>query len=544
MTTAVCTVYVVVLESVRWMSRYDQRSRHILRPRGVSIKPMSTKMSLPQSSAKPLDGGWGWAIVAACFMAQLLAYGSPQSVGVLYPEWLTAFHEGKGMTAWVGSLVSGVGLIASPVCSACVVNFGARPVTIFSGVMVSGGLMLSAFAPNVPFLIFSYGVVVGLGCGLLWAATLTITCQYFDKRRGLALGIVTTGTSVGGFLYATAQVELIQLYGLEGCLLIIGALALNIVACAGPMRALQLPVYYLRQRAAALQRTQEQLYVRSMTNGEPGEPSRTNKKNLHINDLLITIETKDRRANESGLLRCPTLVKMVKAKQRDYSQYLQTTAALLQERVFVCLCVALFCFSLGAFPPLLFLEDVAQSQGLIDGVSPLPLVSIVAISQGVGKLLLGAMADLRGVNSVVLYSLTVLGSGASLLLIPLTQTYVLLQLLSAALGFLSGNWSLTSYCTTSVVGIDRLAQAHGILMFFGGFGVMLGPPVVGWLYDWTLSYDLAFYLSGGCVILGGVCLLLAALPCWNRKTDRLGPQLEYRPDIQYNSSSEQLASVA
>ena len=48
-----------------------------------------------------------------------------------------------------------------PVCSACVDNFGARPVTIFSGIMVAGGLMLSAFAPNVQFLIFSYGIVVG-----------------------------------------------------------------------------------------------------------------------------------------------------------------------------------------------------------------------------------------------------------------------------------------------------------------------------------------------------------------------------------------------
>lgn len=60
-----------------------------------------------------MDGGWGWVIVVASFIAQLLAYGSPQSVGVLYPEWLDAFQESKGMTAWVGSLVSGVGLIAS-----------------------------------------------------------------------------------------------------------------------------------------------------------------------------------------------------------------------------------------------------------------------------------------------------------------------------------------------------------------------------------------------------------------------------------------------
>lgn len=55
---------------------------------------------------------------------------------------------------------------AGPICSACVVNFGARPVTIFSGVMISGGLMLSAFAPNVHFLMFSYGVVVGTFCVL------------------------------------------------------------------------------------------------------------------------------------------------------------------------------------------------------------------------------------------------------------------------------------------------------------------------------------------------------------------------------------------
>lgn len=42
---------------------------------------------------------------------------------------------------------------------------------------------------------FRLHLTLGLGCGLVFAATLTITCQYFDKRRGLALGIVTTGTA-------------------------------------------------------------------------------------------------------------------------------------------------------------------------------------------------------------------------------------------------------------------------------------------------------------------------------------------------------------
>lgn len=478
-------------------------------------------------------------IIVACFMAQFLAYGSPQSVGVLYPEWLHAFQEGKGMTAWVGSLVSGVGLIASPVCSACVDNFGARPVTIFSGVMVAGGLMLSAFAPNVQFLIFSYGIVVGLGCGLVYAATLTITCQYFDKRRGLALGIVTTGTSVGGFLYATTQNELIVLFGLEGCLLIIGALALNLMACAGFMRPLNMPGYYLKQKAA-LERTKEQLFKKPPADDLKTTPG-TGEKNLAVKDHLITIDAKDITTpdNKGEFMAGLAIVKIIKKKRQAYSKYMHSTADFLHDRNFMALCIAIFLFSLGAFPPVLFMEDVAQSEGLIDEVRIIPLVSIVAITTGVGKLTLGMLADIRWINSVFLYAFTLLGTGTALLLIPISKSYVGLQVLSAVVGFFSGNWSLTSYITTKIVGLDKLTQAHGILMFFGGFGIMLGPPVVGWFFDWTQSYDLAFYFSGGSVLLGGVTLFLCALPCWDKKKADID-----RPDIQYASNCDKVASVA
>lgn len=62
---------------------------------------------------KSPDGGWGWVIVLVSFFTQFLCYGSPLAVGVLYLEWLDIFGEGKGKTAWIGSLASGVGLLAS-----------------------------------------------------------------------------------------------------------------------------------------------------------------------------------------------------------------------------------------------------------------------------------------------------------------------------------------------------------------------------------------------------------------------------------------------
>lgn len=290
---------------------------------------------------------------------------------------------------------------------------------------------------------------------------------------------------MGGFIYATVQNELIDLFGLEGCLLIIGALALNLMACAGPMRPLNLPGYYLKQRAA-LQRTEEPLYTKpTAVIIDSGDIKTTpgSADNTAAVKLLIPMEPKDMPNNEretrGGVLSCSIVARVVKKWMRPYGQYFCETVELLQDRVFVAFCVAIFLFSLGAFPPVLFMEDVAQSEGLIDGIALIPLVSIVAMTTGIGKLVLGVLADMRWVNSLFLYALTLMGTGVALMLIPLSKSYLGLQVLSAVVGFFSGNWSLTSYITTKIVGIERLSQAHGILMCFGGFGITLGPPAVG-----------------------------------------------------------------
>lgn len=281
------------------------------------------------------------------------------------------------------------------------------------------------------------------------------------------------GTSIGGFLYATAQNEFIELFGLDGCLLLIGSFALNIIACGGLMRPLHLPAYYLKQRAALVEKAEEKL------NEKPLALDNSIKKDLPVTELLITVETKDTLASEKELLICSTLVRLLKRKQKAYIEYLHSIIEQMRDRVFVAMCLALFLYTVGAFPPLLFLEDVAQSEGLIEDISVVPLVSIFAIAGGIGKLLLGMVTDIRWMNSLCLYGVTLVGSGLALLLIPITKNYVGLQVLSVVLGFFSGNWSVTPYMTTKVVGIERLPEAHGILMFFGGFGIMLGPPVVG-----------------------------------------------------------------
>ncbi|XP_060225361.1 monocarboxylate transporter 9 isoform X1 [Meriones unguiculatus] len=489
---------------------------------------------------KSPDGGWGWVIVAVSFFTQFLCYGSPLAVGVLYVEWLDAFGEGKGKTAWVGSLASGVGLLASPVCSVCVSTFGARPVTIFSGFLVAGGLMLSSLAPNICFLLFSYGIVVGLGCGLLYTATVTITCQYFDSRRGLALGLISTGSSVGLFIYAALQKVLIELYGLDGCLLIVGALALNILACGSLMRPLQSPDGPLPAKTApenvpdtySMYSEKEKSLEENLNNLDRGYGSedRCNsalpsgdwgRETPLPKSRTAAARTKEPEPYKKVVAQTYFCKQLAKRKWQLYRNYCGETVSLFKNKVFSALFIAILLFDIGGFPPSLLMEDVARSSNVREEDLSMPLISIFGIMTAVGKLLLGILADFKWINTLYLYVATLIITGLALCAIPLAKSYVTLAILSAILGFLTGNWSIFPYVTTKTVGIDRLAHAYGILMFFAGLGNSLGPPIVGWFYDWTQTYDIAFYFSGFCVLLGGFILLLAALPCWETCNQKL-----------------------
>uniref|UniRef100_A0A8C2RDA8 Monocarboxylate transporter 9 n=1 Tax=Capra hircus TaxID=9925 RepID=A0A8C2RDA8_CAPHI len=452
---------------------------------------------------KSPDGGWGWVIVAVSFFTQFLCYGSPLAVGVLYIEWLDAFGEGKGKTAWIGSLASGVGLLASPVCSVCVSSFGARAVTIFSGFLVAGGLMLSSFAPNIYFLFFSYGIVVG--------------------------------SSVGLFIYAALQRLLIEFYGLDGCLLIVGALALNILACGSLMRPLQSSDFPLPEKTA-LENVPDRYSIYKEKEKDPEENINMLEKSYNGEETCKSILANGDCKSESLLHKNPATVahtketetykkkvaertyfckQLAKRKWQLYKNYCGETVALFKNKVFSALFIAIFLFDIGGFPPSLLMEDVARSSNVKEEEFIMPLISIIGIMTAVGKLILGILADFKWINTLYLYVATLIIMSLALCAIPFAKSYVTLALLSGILGFLTGNWSIFPYVTTKTVGIEKLAHAYGILMFFAGLGNSLGPPIVGWFYDWTQTYDIAFYFSGLCVLLGGFILLLAALPSWD-----------------------------
>ena len=56
----------------------------------------------------PPDGGWGWMVVLASLMCNIIVDGVCFSFGICYVEFLDDFGESKAKTAFVGSLVPGM----------------------------------------------------------------------------------------------------------------------------------------------------------------------------------------------------------------------------------------------------------------------------------------------------------------------------------------------------------------------------------------------------------------------------------------------------
>lgn len=59
------------------------------------------------------------------------------------------------------------------------------------------GMMMVSICTKYWQFFLAQGIVVGVGCGCCFFPSVTVVGTYFSSRRSLALGIATTGSSVG-----------------------------------------------------------------------------------------------------------------------------------------------------------------------------------------------------------------------------------------------------------------------------------------------------------------------------------------------------------
>ncbi|XP_065222500.1 uncharacterized protein LOC135847046 [Planococcus citri] len=189
--------------------------------------------------SKAPDGGYGWVIVFASFMVNLIADGVTFSFGVIYVELVDYFGEGKSKTAWIGSLFAAIPLLSGPFASYLTDRYGCRKVSIVGGMLAALGFIISAFIESIEMLYLTFGILSGFGLSLCYVAAIVIVAYYFEKRRSFATGLSVCGSGIGTFIFPPFIDYLISEYGWRGTTLILAGLFLNLCVCGAVMRDLE-----------------------------------------------------------------------------------------------------------------------------------------------------------------------------------------------------------------------------------------------------------------------------------------------------------------
>ncbi|XP_058062284.1 monocarboxylate transporter 9 [Anopheles bellator] len=189
----------------------------------------------------PPDGGYGWVIVFASFMCNMIVDGIAYTFGVFLNEFVVYFGEGKGTVAWVGSLLSGMYLSAGPVVSALANKFGCRAVCIAGAIISASAFALSTLSTSVTMLMLTYGVMGGIGFGLIYLPAVVAVGYYFETKRSLATGIAVCGSGFGTFAFAPLANMLLEHFDWKNANLILAGLILNCAIFGAMMRPLTYP---------------------------------------------------------------------------------------------------------------------------------------------------------------------------------------------------------------------------------------------------------------------------------------------------------------
>ncbi|CAH2211209.1 jg3514 [Pararge aegeria aegeria] len=182
------------------------------------------------------DGGWGWVVVLSSFVISMIADGISFSFGLLYIEFLDEFQASKSTTAWIGSLFIAVPLLSGPVMSALVDRYGCRSMTILGGIISTIGFVLASISTTLEMMLITFGVIAGLGLGLVYVTAVVSIAYWFEKKRNLAVGLGACGTGVGTFIYAPMTQYFIEEFGWRGTILLLSGTLLNLCVCGCVMR--------------------------------------------------------------------------------------------------------------------------------------------------------------------------------------------------------------------------------------------------------------------------------------------------------------------
>ncbi|MEH7319830.1 MFS transporter [Priestia megaterium] len=173
---------------------------------------------------------YAWVIVFVTFLTLLAVQGVRLSFGAFVQPWEEEFSMDRGTISLISTLSFIIYGLSQPIIGKLVDKWGARIILSLSTFLVGISIFLTSFVTQPWQLFFLYGILVslGVGGGSNVAATVIVT-NWFNEKRGLALGLMEAGFGAGQMLLVPGSLLLIHWFNWEVTVIILGLFLILII---------------------------------------------------------------------------------------------------------------------------------------------------------------------------------------------------------------------------------------------------------------------------------------------------------------------------
>lgn len=172
---------------------------------------------------------YGWILVILFLVIQAVLMGVNSSFTVFFKHIESEFALSRTTT----SAISSVAWILIPLTAFAggwaMDRYGPRIVLFFMGLFTGLSLVLTSQTTEAWQLFITYSVLLSIGFGAIYAVAISIISRWFDKRRGLAVGIAGSGEGIGSVIVAPFSTFLISRFNWKTAYLILGIVVWAIV---------------------------------------------------------------------------------------------------------------------------------------------------------------------------------------------------------------------------------------------------------------------------------------------------------------------------
>lgn len=396
---------------------------------------------------------YGWVVVIAFWVIGVTFYGIHFSFGVFFKSIESEF----GLTRAATSAILSVNMLLAGICSFfagwALDRYGPKIVLLLMGLLTGLSLLLTSHTNAAWQLFLTYSLLLAMGTGPVFVVPMSTVSRWFDKKRGLALGVASSGVGLGPVIMAPFATYLITNFSWRMAYLIIGLIAWFTI----------IPLSFLLKK--------DPHEIGALPDGVKAPPETT-------------------RSEENP----------VPSARPSLPQVFRSKSLWLFMSIWVLYAANIF---------LVMTHLVPQATDI--GFSAMEAATILSVIGGVavvGRVLLGSISDRIGRKTMVIIC-ALLQAGAMVWLL-WAQDLWMFYLFALVYGFAFGGMSpVMAALIGDTFGLSRIGAILGTLEVGFGVGAAIGPAVGGFIFDVSGSYFMAFLL--GALAMGIATLLITLI---------------------------------